>query len=338
MNLCCGLFFLLLMSSSYILSHPIAAKKVFYDKSKSPEIATLKDFGKKALNNKLYFQAVRYFSGIMHLLEGDRSSHAQKMRLRFGLHLADSEMKLSNYERAIARYSECIEEALDELSQRCCMLGQHILKPETGKLQVEQKSLLRSLALSHFRRAVCLKLLNKLPLALVDLQLALEYQPDDNNILEEIVDIHFKHIAPEHPSRHYQSSLQLMEELNDYVEECRISFPKMQVSRKLLHELISQKVPQSVNSVYPDFSAFFGNNAPPVLGFKDVSMLKHILPLFGLSRETTHDIVRIADAFGKVFTKLKRLASFVRERRSAFICGSTVLWLLFAVLDYYFVI
>ncbi len=332
----CSLF----LFASHILSVPISAKRSLITEDVHQRITQLKEHGKTLLNQKHYQRAINYYSGMIFLVEGIKGSRATEIRQRCGLTLAECEMKLGRYSRAVARCSEVIEEASSEVDDLSA-------KKKSPLLVKRSKSLLRSLALAHYRRAICLKHLRKLSLAMIDLRLALKYQPDDNNILEEIVDTHFKNVTLEMDEEDV-----MMARLYDFVEDCQVSQPRLKMTVSLIDRLCAENpeiIPQSLTS--PSSSSFFpglgasltglGNPTPGLSSIgRALPDLKSMGNLFemisGIDGETVSKAIEIVTAVTKVISKVKKTWSFLDQNKIPIIIVGSTAWILFTLLKFSF--
>jgi hypothetical protein len=192
------------------------------------------------------------------------------------------------------------------------------------------------MALAHYRRAMALKFLNKLDLSVVDLQFALKYQPDDNTILEEIVEAHFR--SNEIETKNVAEISQ--EELLDFAEQCLVEQPRPTFTLEKITELSKknesaifqeQKQRISMERYRPngmmDMSSLLGN-AGGLLGN---------LP-FGLSPETIQDAQEIFTAVMKVYRRVHRSIRWVVQNRDKLLIAFSVISLFFVVNRYHGVI
>ena len=119
------------------------------------KIGCLRENGKFCLEKKNYSSASKYFSAILTLTEGMKGLRATEIRCRCGLILADCEIKSGKPRRAIARCTEVINDSLNYLDETKM---EH--KRPHKKTSSREKSILRTMALAHYRRAMALKFLN----------------------------------------------------------------------------------------------------------------------------------------------------------------------------------
>lgn len=281
------------------------------------------------------------------LVEGVKGTRATEIRRRCGLTLAECEMKLGKYPRAVARCSEVIEEAAVEV---------HDFDPTNNKSKnntKRSKSLLRSLALAHYRRAICLKQLNKLSLAMIDLRAALKYQPDDNNILEEIVDTHFKDATID------TEEDAVLNELYDFVEDCQVAQPRIRLTSEVITKISEEKPDFSKRplsgevstSLYPDFGSplsGFGGLGDLVgkgglgglaglagLGGSDLKSMGNMIQMIsGIDGGTVNKAIEIITAVNQVVTKVKKVWNFLDKNKISIIAVGSTLWILYTLLKY----
>jgi tetratricopeptide (TPR) repeat protein len=304
--------------SNRVVAHPIKISGEVLGK-----ITKLNDFGKHCLVKKQYHNAQWYFTAILSLTDGLKGQKGSNIRRKCGLSLAECELKTGRYQRAIARCTDVIVEASNDVEES-------FLQSNLSKIPAAKKSLLRSLALAHFKRAVALKYLEKPQLSMIDLKEALDYQPDDSNILEEIVETHFQNGTFDGPLE------PLKDELLDFSEQCQINYPKMiltdaKISGLCNHDLSSSPPPSTFQNAqlnpFSMFSQLSGQN-------NGLATLLNFIP--GLQPDTIKTLLEIASAATKVYRKVHRMYTFVGKHKMKIILSSSLLWILFISISDYF--
>ena len=301
---CFMIFFYCLVFDVSTSMH-ISAKRNLLTSQMMKKVTKLNEHGKSSMKLNQYNNALWYYSGIMSSLEGITGFKATQIRRRCGLSLADCEIKRNCFKRAIARCSEVILDITNDF-------------PDDSQLSSKsfsKKSLLRTLALAHYKRAVALKLLELNHFSIIDLRDALKYQPDDSHILEEIVDIHFK--LDKHGNA---TDAVTLDQFQDFIDQCLVNFPKISVTEEKINDFcstdLSRSFPPQGNDLVANFQSPLG-----------------LLPFSGGQNSFISELMQIFHAVKSVKRKLQRLWLLFSQNLVLLVGSSSFLWVIFTLLS-----
>ena len=146
---------------------------------------------RKFLAKQDYNRAANCYAGILQVNEGSAGFEAGELRRRCCLTLAECEIKVGNLEHAISLCTEVIDEmtvALDACIQSSTSAaGTNDTSDSSEKRQLSEIELKDYLGKAYYRRGVSLARLDHHELAMLDLQEAHLYLPEDELILDRIV-------------------------------------------------------------------------------------------------------------------------------------------------------
>ena len=142
-------------------------------------VKSLRNKGLFYLSNRDYNNAARCYAAVLQVTEGQAGLETGQLRRRCSLTLAECEIKLGNLDSAIALCSQVLEE-MPPLSS-----GQHVLTSGVEDLE----EMRRAYGKAHYRRGVALDRRNLPHLALYELRAAHTNIPNDENVMNRIVEI-----------------------------------------------------------------------------------------------------------------------------------------------------
>ena len=178
-----------------------------------PRISTLRSMGRSLLSAKEYVKAVDCYAVVLQLMQGCGGEESDELRRRCSLTLAECHLQLENFEDAVSRCSDVIEEAPEVTGADNTALTQDWKAVKKIKL---------ALAKAYYRRALALNRLGKSHFALVDLEKALELSPLDAKVLRSM-DLIKQERAVENGDTSDSSEEGFNIELfRDYIEESQI--------------------------------------------------------------------------------------------------------------------
>jgi tetratricopeptide (TPR) repeat protein len=226
------------------ISHPLLSAET------KEQIDILRSLGKQAQQQSNFDEAIQYYSAILQLVEGLSGVEAYEWRRRCGLTLAHYELKRGNFQSAIARCTEVIDESSNYLSTKIPRKSKSssIKKQDQSSFEGNEQQLKESLQKAYQRRSQALKSLQKVKFAELDLLKAKEFQG-------KVSSSQMKKLKKLSTSNFDIESTKKEEEaLRDFVEECQLNHPRLQFSQQELQSLSSKRFSLSKKQSFSGFN------------------------------------------------------------------------------------
>jgi hypothetical protein len=279
--------------------------------------------------------------------------------------LAECEVKVGNLRKAIARFSEVINEA--PLSVDRWSTSYSYSPNSTGSIDHTDSEISRAIAKALFRRGLSMKQLNYHYYALLDLQESLKYNPDSVQAYEEIAALEASDevIAL---SRSNESEASLIDKHIDMIEEYQLSYPRTTLSDHQLNLLVnhvstndrrgyaaadyapsstvtSSRAPLTSSFPTNPFSSLMGLDTNPSAdsgllassngsGLSMHSLIKFV-PLIGsmlgVEATTIGTISEVLQAIVVTHQRFSKLVKYVNDNRQAILLIFTLVWVCISV-------
>jgi len=329
------------------------------------KINNLRRKGRTSVRNKQYQSAIQCYSAILQIVEGVSDEELSCIRRRSALTLAECEVKVGNLRKAIARFSEVINEA--PLSVDRWSTSYSYSPNSTGSIDHTDSEISRAIAKALFRRGLSMKQLNYHYYALLDLQESLKYNPDSVQAYEEIAALEASDevIAL---SRSNESEASLIDKHIDMIEEYQLSYPRTTLSDHQLNLLVnhvstndrrgyaaadyapsstvtSSRAPLTSSFPTNPFSSLMGLDTNPSAdsgllpssngsGLSMHSLIKFV-PLIGsmlgVEATTIGTISEVLQAIVVTHQRFSKLVKYVNDNRQAILLIFTLVWVCISV-------
>lgn len=359
------IFVILIIVQWIILSRILVGSNKIIQNVNTELVSNLRKNGKICLTNNNYIQAVQYYSAILQIVEGMNGEYYLEIRRRSALTLAECESKLGNLKKAIARYSEVINEAPTTLS-----IVNQSTSEENDSINFDNE-ISRSIGKALYKRGLSFKKMKMAYFALLDLEESLKYLPDDIEVYQEIANLEvldeIKHIKLNKTESTYK------EKYNDLIEEYQLKYPRISLNKKELYRLKSHNpiVTQStqmnsldsllsnnnnmnnndISNILKDMSntlmntnGLESNNLNPLGNIGNVlgslggignnkqdgilGMIPLLGTLAGLDSKTILNITDIIQAINKVYQKFKNVLQLLQKNKQIIIIMLTLFWII----------
>lgn len=330
------------------------------------KINNLRRKGRTSVKNKQYQSAIQCYSAILQIVEGVSDEEYSCIRRRSALTLAECEVKVGNLRKAIARFSEVINEAPLSHDRWSTSYSPN----STGSIDHTDSEISRAIAKALFRRGLSMKQLNYHYYALLDLQESLKYNPDSVQAYEEIAALEASDevIAL---SRSNESEASLIEKHIDMIEEYQLSYPRTTLSDHQLNLLVnhvssndrrgyatadyapsstvtSSRAPLTSSFPTNPFSSLMGFDTNPSRGSADsgllasdtgsglsMSSLIKLVPLIGsmlgMEATTIGTISEVLQAIVVTHQRFSKLVKYMNDNRQAILLIFTLVWVCISV-------
>lgn len=333
------------------------------------KINNLRRKGRTSVRNKQYQSAIQCYSAILQIVEGVSDEEYSCIRRRSALTLAECEVKVGNLRKAIARFSEVINEAPLSVDRWSASYSPN----STGSIDHTDSEISRAIGKALFKRGLSMKQLNYHYYALLDLQESLKYNPDSVQAYEEIAALEASDevIAL---SRSNESEASLIDKHIDIIEEYQLSYPRTTLSDHQLNLLVNRVSSNdrrgyatanygpsatvtssraSLSSPFPTnpFSSLMGFDTPgtPSPGGADsgslasssgsglsMNSLIKLVPLIGsmlgVEATTIGTISEVLQAMAVTYRRFNTLVKYINDNRQAVLLIFTLVWVCISVI------
>lgn len=350
-------------SSGHSTDSRYASKRISHIGSNDDVLAKINNLrrkGRTSVRNKQYQSAIQCYSAILQIVEGVSDEEYSCIRRRSALTLAECEVKEGNLRKAIARFSEVINEAPLSVDRWSTSYSPN----STRSIDHTDSEISRAIAKALFRRGLSMKQLNYHYYALLDLQESLKYNPDSVQAYEEIAALEASDevIAL---SRSNESEASLIDKHIDMIEEYQLSYPRTTLSDHQLNLLVnhvsandrrgyaaadyapSSAVTSSRAPSFPTnpFSSLMGFDTTPSAdsgllasssgsGLSMNSLIK-LVPLIGsmlgVEATTIGTISEVLQAIVVTHQRFSKLVKYVNDNRQAILLIFTLVWVCISV-------
>lgn len=207
------------------------------------KINNLRRKGRTSVRNKQYQSAIQCYSAILQIVEGVSDEEYSCIRRRSALTLAECEVKVGNLRKAIARFSEVINEAplsVDRWSASSSSSYSSSSSNSTGSIDHTDSEISRAIGKALFKRGLYMKQLKYHYYALLDLQESLKYNPDSVQAYEEIAALEASDEVIALSRSNESEASSLIDKHIDLIEEYQLSYPRITLSDHQLNLLVNQ--------------------------------------------------------------------------------------------------
>jgi len=304
-------------------------------------ISDLRNLGQRYLSVKAYKDAAQCYLALLQLHEGLPGPQMATCRRRYGLTLAECHCRMGDTEEGIARFSDVIDESpvfLDDINNN-------------NDNDREQEILRLSVAKSLCMRGLSFKKLGLLKYSYLDITLAIEYNPADTKLFEEL-DVLLRDGKNEGLDEQEEDSTAANTtrmEQQIYVENLQEKYPRPVMSMRQINLLARRKVASSSSSSSMTGTSLspLSTGSSPLGGLGGIGSLlgsmgsggglggiMKLLPMvggmIGMSAESIQNTSEIIAALGNVFSSLTDAYKFITKNCGSILIALAVLFLMYS--------
>ena len=326
------------------------AKAAVFSNDLHVKIDALRATGKGMLGTKDYSKAINYYSAILQLVEGIHGEEAIEMRRRCGLTIAECELKNGQLQNAIARCSEVIDEFNNEKDEKA-------LEEKKSSNPQEYQQLMKAMAMAHCRRALALKLLDKVNLASLEIKRSMKLDPKYTKSKLSKSKLSSSNTNTKITK---DEEKRLREELLDFAEDCQCNFPRKSFTEDEIDKLYKfsknykNKLSKRAHSITSSISTG-GNNAfggfpasSSMSGFPFASLMEGdnmiemannfaptIANMIGWKEQSVRNMISTLKIISKVASVIRDTYTIISKHKEKIILLVTLIWVLSVTKNYY---